>query len=243
MNDTSGALPDSPIEGLIPTLNNTGWMTTALDEMSVAFTDYAGQAGGEVLDIGCAYGIATLAALEKGARVLACDIEPGHLEILEQRVPDDLRERLRTSVAVLPDADFPAGSFSAILAARVLHFLKGPDVEQAVGKMADWLKPGGRLFLIADTPYVGPWKSAAGEYERRKAAGEPWPGFIADYRSYLPDSVNADEHPEFLNPMDPDLLAGACEAAGLKVLDARFLSGSTPSSTGREHAGVIAQKT
>ncbi len=242
MSKVDGALPDSPIEGLIPTLNNTGWMTTALDEISAAFTDYAGQASGEVLDIGCAYGIATLAALEKGACVLACDIEPGHLEILEKRVADGLRERLRTSVAVLPDTDFPTGSFAAILAARVLHFLKGPDVELAVSKMADWLQPGGRLFLIADTPYVGPWKSAVGDYERRKAAGEPWPGFIADYRSYLPGSMNPEEHPEFINPMDPDLLARACEKVGLEVLDARFLSGSTASSTGREHAGVIARK-
>jgi len=66
-------LPESPVEGLVPTMNNTGWMTVALDDVSAEFARYAGTVDGEVLDIGCAYGIATLEALDAGARVCACD--------------------------------------------------------------------------------------------------------------------------------------------------------------------------
>lgn len=149
-------LPKSPVEGLIPTLNNTGWMTEALDDISQAFADYAGSINTETLDIGCAYGIATLAALEQGATICACDIEPRHLEILTQRVPAEMTDRFRCVAGALPDVDFPDEQFGAIIASRVLHFLSGADVETTVKKMHRWLKPGGRLFLIVDSPYTGP---------------------------------------------------------------------------------------
>ena len=56
-------LPESPVEGLVPTLNNTGWMTISLDRISRDFAHFAGTIDDEAWDIGCAYGIATLAAL------------------------------------------------------------------------------------------------------------------------------------------------------------------------------------
>ncbi len=235
-------LPESPIAGLVPTMNNTGWMTESLDEISTAFTDFAGGRDDEVLDMGCAYGIATLAALDKGARVFACDIEPRHLEVLARRVPVAARDRYRSKPGALPGVAFDTASFGAILAARVLHFLDGDAVEQTVAKMHDWLKPGGCLFLVADSPYTGPWKDQADEYERRKAAGEPWPGFVDDYARYLPATADPAEHPTFINPMDPDILRRVCEAAGLEVLEARFLAGSTRWSSDRDHAGVVARR-
>lgn len=242
MRDGDDLLPKSFVPGLIPTMNNTGWMTESLDEISLAFTDYAGGIDAESLDIGCAYGIATLMALDKGAHMFACDIESRHLDILAQRVPDDAAGRYRSKSGALPGVDFDKGSFGAVLAARVLHFLIGEDVERTVAKMHDWLQPDGRLFLVADSPYTGPWKTAAGDYERRKAAGDPWPGFIADYAQYLPDTAEPAERPAFINPMDPDILRRVCVDAGFEVLEARFLAGGTRWSTDRDHAGVIARK-
>ncbi|HJP37706.1 MAG TPA: class I SAM-dependent methyltransferase [Gammaproteobacteria bacterium] len=235
-------LPKSSVPGLIPTLNNTGWMTESLDEISVAFTDYAGGIDAESLDIGCAYGVATLMALDKGAHMLACDIESRHLDILAKRIPDDVADRYRSRVGILPDVDFDAGSFGAVLASRVLHFLTGAHVEQTVTKIYDWLQPGGQVFLVADSPYTGPWRVAADDYERRKAAGDPWPGFIDDYAQYLPDTADPEKHPTFINPMDPDILRRVCVQAGFEVLEDRFLASGTRWSTGRDHAGVIARK-
>jgi len=34
MSDADNLLPKSSVPGLIPTLNNTGWMTESLDEIS-----------------------------------------------------------------------------------------------------------------------------------------------------------------------------------------------------------------
>lgn len=235
-------LPDSPVEGLVPTMNNTGWMTVTLDDISTEFTRYAGTLDSEVLDIGCAYGIATLAALEQGARVCACDLDERHLEVLEQRVDPCLKAHLRCQVGAMPGIDFPAGSFGAVLASRVLHFLSGDEIEETVSKMHDWLIPGGRAFLVADSPYTGPWKVLSADYERRKAAGEAWPGFVADYAQFLPAGQDPAEHPSFINPMDPDILARVCAEAGFEVLEARFLSSGTRYATGRDHAGVIVGK-
>ena len=239
---TETGLPASPVEGLIPTLNNTGWMMEQMDSYSADFARYAGTVNGEVLDIGCAYGIATLAALKAGARVLASDIEPRHLDILAARVPAEDQARYRSTVATLPDVDFATDSFAAILAARVLHFLSGADIELTVGKMLDWLQPGGRLYLVADSPYTGPWASQADEYERRKLAGDPWPGFVANYADFLPASADPSVHPDFINPLDPDVLERVCREAGFDIVSAEFLSSSTKHANGRDHAGIIARK-
>ena len=245
MTTDENLLPESPVPGLIPTLNKTGWMTEDLDAYSQDFAKYAGKIGAdgsESLDIGCAYGIATLSALGKGARVCACDIEPRHIEILDQRVPAESRPRYRSTTGALPDVDFPADSFGAILASRVLHFLDGVQIEQTIAKMHDWLQPGGRVFLVTDTPYTGPWYIHADTYEQKKAAGDPWPGFCDDYASLLPPGTDPAGHPDFINPLDPDILERVCGATGFNVIRSAFLSASTPRAKGNEHAGVIAEK-
>ena len=89
-----------------------------------------------------------LAALKAGdlSTMVACDMEPGHLEILAGRVTPALRDRLACVVAKLPEAEFAPESFGAILCSRVLHFLTGEEIDASVGAMARWLRPGGRLW-------------------------------------------------------------------------------------------------
>ncbi len=197
-----------------------------------------------VLDIGCAYGIATLAALAEGARVCACDMEASHLEILRDNVPEQDMARLTTQVGHLPDAHFPSNSVGAILASRVLHFLDGDDVELAVRKMAVWLVPGGHLFLVVDTPYMPSWSASVPTYEQLKREGDKWPGFLPDFSLYASAVADPASYPEFMNPMDPDILARVCEAAGLQVVGKGFtgLQRGGPPTPGREHAGCEAVK-
>ncbi len=238
-------LPESYVEGLIPTLNKTGWMTEALDAYSEEFAKFAGKIGAngeESLDIGCAYGVATLEALQHGARIVACDIEPKHIEILNQRIPEAARNRYRSKTGAMPGIDFDADSFGTILASRVFHFLDGEQITETLRKMHGWLKPGGRLFIVADTPYTGPWYIHAAAYEQKKAAGDPWPGFCADYVGLLPEDTDPEGHPGFINPLDPDILERECTAAGFNVIKAAFLSSSTPHAKGNEHAGIVAEK-
>lgn len=234
-------MPEPFIEGLIPTLNNRGFMSETLDSYSRKFVNFAGSIDAEALDIGCAYGVATLPALENGARIVACDMDAGHIEVLERRVPPQLRSQLRTSVGTLPDVNFPEQAFGAILCSRVLHFLLGDEIKLAMQAMASWLQPGGKLFLVADTPYTGFWQSVAPEYERRKAAGAEWPGFIPDSAVLLDGKLPPGNLP-YLNPLDPDLLVRECRRAKLAIEESGFSGREADHDEGNQRAGAIAVK-
>ena len=233
--------PEPFMKGLIPTLNHRGFMLDSLDIFSRQFAANAGTVDDEVLDIGCAYGIATRAALENGARVLASDMDEGHLQILMQETPVELRKRLRTVVGVLPEVDFPDDSFGAVLCSRVFHFLLADELRASLSKMYQWMIPGGRLFLVADSPYTGFWFSKAPEYERRKAEGDEWPGLIEDVRPLFENGQFPDGMLTFMNAMDPDILSRECQHAGFVVEKAEFF-GRDGSREGRDHAGLIAGK-
>ena len=91
-----------------PTLNGTGFQFNVLEDFAKEFIAYDGEIDDEVLDIGCAFGIATRGALEAGGRVTACDLDQGHLDIVVEKTPEAQRERLRS--VVVDAADILAGS-------------------------------------------------------------------------------------------------------------------------------------
>ena len=115
-------MPEPYLPTIIPTLNGRGFMFDTLDPYSRSFVEFAAKQRDPALDIGCAYGVATLPALEAGARIVACDMEPGHLEVLTSRVPEERRHCLTTQVGTLPEVDFNAENFSAVLSSRLFHF-------------------------------------------------------------------------------------------------------------------------
>jgi len=105
--------------------------------------------------------------------------------------------------------------------------------------MRRWLCAGGRLFLVADTPYSGFWSAGAPAYEQRKAAGDEWPGFIPDIGVYFRDGQRPAGMLAHLNPLDPDLLRRECERTGFSVEEAAFIGRAGDAKT-RHHAGAIA---
>lgn len=242
--------PDAPPRwsgnGMVATLNDTGFMFEVRDRFADDFIRYAGRSALPALEVGCAYGVSTIPALEAGARITAADLDQRHLDILRSKVPPHLLQNLTLVQASLPDASFPPDHYGSILCSRVLHFLRGEDVDASVRKMASWLRPGGRLYLVADTPY-GIWRKAIPKFEAGKAAGERWPGMIIGLHDYLAGDIKPAkpiEKPPFMNLMDPDLLSRACREAGLTVVDAAFIDRSDFKGLGRldgrENAGVIA---
>lgn len=129
-----------------------------------------------------------------------------------------------------------------MLASRVLHFLSPADVELTIAKAYQWLQPGGRLFLVADSPFSGPWKAKAAEYEQRKAAGEDWPGYFDDYAQFLRPGSDSTKHPSFINVMDPDILERVCRSVGLEIIEVSWLKSGTEWGSERDHAGVIGER-
>jgi SAM-dependent methyltransferase len=240
-------MPRFAVKEMVPTLNGTGFMFEVRDGYAEEWITYAGRIRAQVLEIGCAYGVSTIPALEAGGRVVACDMEPGHLEILASRVTPSLRANLTCVAGKLPEVDFPAETFGAILCSRVLHFLTGEEIDESLAKMARWLVPGGRLYLVADTPY-GIWRNFIPTFEDAKRRGKRWPGMMVGLHNYLPTPglKKHIEKPAFMNLLDAELLARICSDAGLRVRRATFIDRSDfkglGSLDGRENAGALAVK-
>lgn len=238
--------PKGWVDGMVPTMNGTGFMFERIDAYAEEFIEYSGSIDEEVLDMGCAYGVATIAALQAGAKVRACDLDKRHIEILESRVPKELRANLTCQQANLPDVDLPADHFGAIFCSRVFHFLAGDDIDASARNMYRWMKPGGKLYVVADTPY-GIWRNFIPTWETNRDNGERWPGWMEPAVDYLPYKPSGrSEGPPFMNLQDPDLLARTCTEAGFSVQRATFIArpdfGEKGRMDGRENCGVLAIK-
>ncbi len=208
--------PDEYEQGLIKTKNSFGMMMRELGPAAVAFVEFAKIAQKPLLDIGAAYGVATLPAIENGAELIACDLNEEHLQILQQATPEYLLSKLTLKYAAFPnDLDFPEKSLSGILISNVLHFLDGNTVEAGLQKCYQWLEPNGKLFLIVMTPYLSFYRNFLPEYEKKAATGMQWPG-IFDPKIVSPKDWQ-DNLPKFVHLFETDTLRRAVEAANFTI--------------------------
>jgi SAM-dependent methyltransferase len=192
----------------------TDRMSPALDELSMRFALFARTSNGDLLDIGCGDGIATAAALMRGARLYAVDPDQAALHHLLARVPPVHARRLRVRVGGLPGVDFKFPRFSAVHASRVLHLLDPLSLRRSLQKFFHWLYPGGKLFLSTLTPAGDYWAFAAREVARKKVVQDPWPGYIADVRRLRP---NWDGACDTVHLLEEPVLRRELEAAGFEI--------------------------
>lgn len=227
------------------TRNRMGWASCELNEVSEMFVRFSPHAPGPVLDLGAGYGVASLAALQAGARVIANDLDPRHLEELQAQA-HEWKDRLLLRPGRFPqDLHFAPHSLGAVLAANVFHFLNGKLIERGLRAIARWLAPGGKLFVVASTPYQSAFESFIPEYERRGQAGVPWPGWIVKVTEYC-FHRQVSQMPRSIHLLDDQVLARAVTAAGLKVECAWFFRRrDLPEQLhwdGRETVGLIASQ-
>ena len=200
-----------------PTRNRTGWTSNVPNELSQLFIDFSASATRPVLDIGAAFGVASIPALAVGATVLANDSDPNHLATLEALTPPLLRPQLQLFPGRFPlDLDFPAHSLDAVHASNILHFLTGEELFSGMGKIAQWLAPGGRLFVQAGTPYLQPFAAFVPVYEARVAAGEPWPGWVEDARA-ISTHKKLGQIPRSLHLLDEAVLTRLATSTGFQI--------------------------
>ena len=235
--------PKAYIPGLIPCLNGRGFMEQDLNNISKSFVEESSELEGLSLDVGCAYGIASIAALKKGSKVLASDMDQAHLDILLKETPEELKDNLTTKLGTLPNIDFKNESFIAIHCSRCLHFLTPNELIETLRNMYNWIQPGGRIYLITDTCYSGPWKNYLPEFEKKLEAGDPFPGFIENVLDCLPIPRLPKGMTPHMNCLDPDTLSRECKSAGFEIITSKYFGPSRASSNyGKDHAGIIAIK-
>lgn len=228
------------------TLNKKGRTTLAPNEYSQKFINYAAQCQTPVLDIGVAFGVATIPALEKGATVIANDIEEKHLEILYERTPRKMRSRLLLKWARFPDQlNFPDNSLSAVHASNLLNFLRGEEIDEGVGLIFRWLRPQGKVFINSGTPYAGNIRDFIPIYEERKRKAYKWPGEVDNIQFYS-SHPTIQELPAFLHLLDDEILAKVFRDAGFRIdVVEMYHRANLPDYLhydGRENVGLIATK-
>jgi len=221
-------------------------MITTLDEISREFVRFAStQIPRPALDIGAAFGVATHAALSEGVPMIANDIDGEHLDILIDRTPLPHRSRVKTVLGVFPDEiTFPQGTFSAVLLSRVMHFFDGPTVERSISRLHDWLATGGKAFVVVESSRFLERPILRRTYEKQKAAGQRWPGFVRGVKRLLPKLAHL--VPDQLHYLDPDILSRAFEEQGFIVEAAKHFNRvedpSDPENAVRQSVGLIARK-
>jgi SAM-dependent methyltransferase len=224
----------------LPTQNRTGWASNQLNEVSERFVAHCRFVTRPVLDIGAAFGLASLAAIESGATVYANDLDPSHLAqippsekliLLPGRVPHDLH--------------FPENSLDAVHASNIFHFLTGPQLARGLKSIAHWLAPGGKLFVQAATPWQKPFESFIPVFESRRAAGVEWPGWIEKTTDYSTHR-KLGQIPSSIHLLDDKTLQTAAETAGLTVEESTlYRRRDLPRSLfhdGRECTALLAKK-
>ena len=103
--------------------------------------------GSSVLDLGCGDGIPISRFLvQEGFDVVALDSSPEMIARHRANVPNVPARCERAE-----EADFPTGSFEAVIAWGVLFHLSEAGQRDVIGNVANWLRPGGRfLFTSGD---------------------------------------------------------------------------------------------
>lgn len=230
----------------IPTNNAMGWSSNTLNELSELFVQDCSGHKGRVLDIGAALGIASLAALEAGARVVANDTDAEHLRQIEAQARPELLERLELRPGRFPRRlPLEEEGFDAVHASNIFHFLTGRQLEVGAQSLRHALKPGGKLFAIAATPYMSPFQDFVGPYEARKDAGELWPGWVENIRSISKHRLLS-RLPKSIHLLDGTVLERVFAAAGFDVERCwLFRRRDLPKSLhfdGRESVGLIARR-
>jgi SAM-dependent methyltransferase len=233
--------------GVITTRNRRGHTSTVLNEYSRMFVNFVPRCAAPVLDIGCAFGVATLPALEAGGTVVACDMEDAHLRELLARCPEGRRRSLVAVRAQFPGGgiSFPDGSFDAIHASNLLNYLTGDELVEGVARMHDWLRPGGRVFTISGTPYARNVTEFIPIYEAKRANGATWPGEAYGLADLCPHPSVRDL-PPFLHLLDDAVLTRVFTGAGFEIERVEmFQRRNLPeyiALDGRENVGLVARR-
>ncbi|MFJ4985623.1 methyltransferase domain-containing protein [Streptomyces sp. NPDC088732] len=136
-----------------------------------AIVDLAGDvAGRRILDAGCGAGPVVEDLRARGAIVAGFDSSAGMLALARKRLGDDVVLERAELGGPLPFAD---AGFDDVVASLVLHYLE--DWTTALAELRRVLKPGGRLIVSVNHPFVSQMAAPRGtDYFATRASSEMW---------------------------------------------------------------------
>lgn len=227
-------------EGRIPTKNKTGFMFLEINGASPQFIQQVPHCTDLMMDLGCAYGIVTLAALPHAqCPIIAFDLSKEHLDILNSSVPKEYTEKLTIIPGRFPqDFTFSDNSFDAIHSSYMFHFLNGSDTEKGLEKCFNALKPSGKIYINTVSVYFKPFKGILTIYQENLKAAVKWPGMILDFKNHLPEE-DVPYAPEFIHTHRLEDFESLLKNAGFLVDKIFYYDLKTPKSFASEGKGFI----
>lgn len=120
----------------------------ALERVVAAVIAEADPAGGmSAVDLGSGSGQLSIPLARRVERVLAVDISPAMIELLEANAARAGVTNIDTRVGPIESLDLPPGSVDLVVSNYALHHLRDADKARTVEAAATWLRPGGRVVL------------------------------------------------------------------------------------------------
>src|SRR5690606_30540249 len=145
------------------------------------------------------------------------------------------------------ELDIRPGSIDGILISRVFHFFPGERIRESLRKVAEWLTPGGKVFIVTDSVYRSIFRDLIPVYEKNVSSGLEWPGWTEDVRKFIPQGrLDPETQPLAMNFLDPGLVRRELEIAGLETETAAFFKYDAEPDfarlDGREIVGAVGVK-
>jgi len=128
--------------------------------------------GLRVLDAGCGPGYYAEWMLARGAQVTALDVSPRMVQLARQRLGAGVDVRL---VDLCQPLELPDGSFSVVLAALVVHYLR--DWAALFREFARVLRPGGCLVFSTHHPLLDYILHSSEDYYAIRMVEDEWSSF------------------------------------------------------------------
>lgn len=231
--------------GMIPTLNRMGHMFVHPDRLTQEFIVDAQHCVGEVLEIGSAFGVASLPVLLSGKTMTVNDLDSRHLDFISSQLPEPMRHLMRPLPGHFPhQVSLPQDQYEIVYASRVLHFVQPRTFIAALREIYQSLQIGGRFYFISTTPYIYVYREFIKTYENNKCMGVKWPGLIRNISELAPHRTH--QLPQFINLMDLEEALRAMLRVGFRVDSFYYLPADREQNDvawdGREHIGIVCVK-
>lgn len=249
-------IPHPEPDGRVQTLNKKGAMSPILDELTLSFLDFGKNK--KVLEIGGAYGFVMSQMLSRNPKTIyhINDLNEQHLLIAAHSISNSNLEynTLKNLKFIHEDVlklDINE-KYDAILISRVLHFMSPENLNLVVNKLNGLLKSGGRVYVIAITPYVKRYEKFINEYESRiKAGNYEYPGYVDSLRKWLnveatsSSQISAISDDPFMF-LDESVITKLFSRHGFKIISCKTMplgyESESWSLDGRENVILIAEK-
>jgi SAM-dependent methyltransferase len=107
--------------------------------------------------------------------------------------------RVRPVRADVRDVDFPEASVSLVIASHLLEYLEPPDRQALYRRIRQWLKPGGKVFLLVHAAEGERVAELLSQFSNASGTEEPG-GIRLTISSLVPARPDAGEVKHFLSP-------------------------------------------